>query len=110
VPPASINHHATIAPDGQDVVEGADFSERITADRDQVGVGALSKTTFSTTEATCIGGHGLDRALSIAEAEDMTYTALSADVHRILAVERGWFADQYERWLIRVLSSLLAPR
>ena len=40
-------------------------------------------------------------------AVDMTYAALSPDVDRILTVEHGWTADQYERWLIRSLELLL---
>ena len=33
--------------------------------------------------------------------------AFSPDVHYILTVERGWTAEQYERWLIRSLGVLL---
>ena len=53
--------------------------------------------------------NALDPELSLPEAEDMTYAALSHEVHRILTIERRWTADQYERWLTRVLSSLLRP-
>lgn len=49
----------------------------------------------------------LDPDLKIADAVDITYVALSPDVHRILTVERGWTADQYEQWLVRSLSQLL---
>jgi AcrR family transcriptional regulator len=51
----------------------------------------------------------LDPELEFPEAVDMTYVALSPDVHRMLAVERGWTADQYERWLTRSLGLLLRP-
>jgi AcrR family transcriptional regulator len=54
--------------------------------------------------------NALDPELSLPEAEDITYAALSPDIYRILTVERGWTADQYERWLIRFLSSLLRPQ
>jgi AcrR family transcriptional regulator len=50
---------------------------------------------------------GLDPELSLSDAEDIAYAALSPEVHRILTVERCWTADQYERSLIRALSSLL---
>jgi AcrR family transcriptional regulator len=53
--------------------------------------------------------NALDPELSLSEAEDMTYAALSPEVHRILTIERRWTADQYEGWLARVLSSLLRP-
>jgi AcrR family transcriptional regulator len=53
--------------------------------------------------------NALDPDLSLAEAEDVTYAALSPEIHRILTIERGWTADQYERWLTRALSSLLRP-
>jgi TetR/AcrR family transcriptional regulator, regulator of autoinduction and epiphytic fitness len=52
----------------------------------------------------------LDPDLSLSDAEDITYAALSPEVHRILTTERRWTADQYERWLIRALSSLLRPQ
>jgi len=53
--------------------------------------------------------NALDPELSLSEAEDMTYAALSPEVHRILTIERRWTADQYESWLARVLRSLLRP-
>lgn len=53
--------------------------------------------------------NALDPELSRSDAEDMTYAALSPEVHRILTIERRWTADQYEGWLARVLSSLLRP-
>lgn len=53
--------------------------------------------------------NALDPELSLAEAEDVAYAALSPEVHRILTIERGWSADQYERWLTRALGSLLRP-
>lgn len=49
----------------------------------------------------------LDPQLEFSEAVDITYAALSPDVHRILTVECGWTAEQYEQWLIRSLRALL---
>ena len=49
----------------------------------------------------------LDPDLDSSEAADITYAAFSPDVHYILTVERGWTAEQYERWLIRSLGALL---
>jgi AcrR family transcriptional regulator len=54
--------------------------------------------------------NALDPDLSLADAQDITYAALSPEVHRILTLERGWTADQYERWLARMLRSLLRPQ
>lgn len=51
----------------------------------------------------------LDPQLAFSEAADIAYVALSPDVHRSLTVERGWTADQYERWLVRSLGLLLRP-
>jgi AcrR family transcriptional regulator len=48
--------------------------------------------------------------LTLSQANDMAYAALSPEVHRILTIECGWTADQYEAWVTRTLSSLLAPR
>ena len=49
----------------------------------------------------------LDPDLNFSQAVDITYVALSPDVHRILTVERGWTADQYEHWLVRSLGALV---
>ena len=49
----------------------------------------------------------LDPDLEYSDAADMAYAVLSPDVHRILTTERGWTAEQYERWLIRSLGLLL---
>ena len=54
--------------------------------------------------------NALDPDLSLSDAEDITYAALSPEIHRILTIERRWTADQYERWLTRALSSLLRPQ
>lgn len=49
----------------------------------------------------------LDPELEFSEAIDMTYAVLSPEVHRILIVERGWTAEQYEQWIVRSLCMLL---
>ncbi len=49
----------------------------------------------------------LDPGLELSEAADITYVALSPEVHHILTVERGWTAQQYEQWLARSLGMLL---
>jgi len=60
--------------------------------------------------ATALSALGaLDPDLGFSDAVDMTYLSLSPDVHRVLTVERGWTAEQYEQWLIRSLSLLLRP-
>ncbi len=51
----------------------------------------------------------LDPNLSKREAEDIVYTCLSFEVARILTVERGWSAEQYEAWISRSLRGLLRP-
>jgi TetR/AcrR family transcriptional regulator, regulator of autoinduction and epiphytic fitness len=51
----------------------------------------------------------LDPELEFSEAVDITYVALSPEVHRILTVECGWTAEQYEQWLVRSLRVLLRP-
>jgi len=51
----------------------------------------------------------LDPELEFSEAVDITYVALSPDVHRILTVDCGWTAEQYEQWLVRSLRALLRP-
>jgi len=51
--------------------------------------------------------HALDPDLQSSEAADIAYAVLSYEVHRILTVERGWTAEQYEQWLVRLLGALL---
>ena len=51
--------------------------------------------------------HALDPGLQSSEAADIAYAVLSPEVHRILTVERGWTAEQYEQWLARSLGALL---
>ena len=51
----------------------------------------------------------LDPDLEFSEAVDITYVALSPDVHRILTVECGWTAEQYQQWLARSLRALVRP-
>ena len=51
----------------------------------------------------------LDPELEFSEAVDITYVALSPDVHRILTVECGWTNEKYEQWLLRSLRALLRP-
>ncbi len=38
---------------------------------------------------------------------DTIYTLMSSEVHRLLTVERGLSADQYEGWLARALAATL---
>ena len=47
------------------------------------------------------GMDALDPALGNGEAEDIVYTCLSFEVARILTVERGWSAEQYQAWITR---------
>ena len=60
--------------------------------------------------ATLSARGALDPSLEYSEAVDATYLALSPDAHRILTVECGWTANQYERWLVRTLRMLLRPK
>lgn len=43
------------------------------------------------------------------EAVDMVWTITSAEVHRLLTVDRRWSDDRYEAWLADSLTSLLLP-
>jgi AcrR family transcriptional regulator len=51
----------------------------------------------------------LDPELEFSEAADIIYLVMSPDTHRILTVECGWTAEQYEQWLVRSLRALLRP-
>jgi AcrR family transcriptional regulator len=55
-----------------------------------------------------LGGlEALDPSLTLNEACDMVYAAMSPDVYRLLTIDRGWTAGQYERWVVRSLNVLL---
>lgn len=49
----------------------------------------------------------LDPSLDPSEAADFVYLLWSPDSHRILTVERGWTAEQYEAWLAHALCRTL---
>jgi AcrR family transcriptional regulator len=57
--------------------------------------------------AALIERGALDPKFRKAEAEDIVYTILSPEVHRILTVERRWSADRYECWLARSFRNLI---
>ncbi|HZR98095.1 MAG TPA: hypothetical protein VFE37_05280 [Chloroflexota bacterium] len=51
----------------------------------------------------------LRHGLALADATDIVWTLTSADVHRLLTVDRGWSGERYEQWLGDTLSALLLP-
>ena len=60
--------------------------------------------------AALIERGALDPALDRSQACDFVYLLWSPDAHRILTVERGWTAQQYEAWLAHALRRTLLPR
>jgi hypothetical protein len=48
-------------------------------------------------------------ALTVSDAVDVVWTLTSAEVHRLLTVDRGWSGDRYEEWLADSLVALLLP-
>jgi len=52
----------------------------------------------------------LDPSLEPSQAADFVYLLWSPDTHRILTVERGWTAEQYEAWLTNALRRTLLTR
>jgi len=51
----------------------------------------------------------LREGLTPAQGADILWTLTSADIHRLLTIERGWTGDQYERWLAGTLVASLLP-
>jgi len=51
----------------------------------------------------------LAEGVTEAEARDVMFTMMSARVHRVLTMQRGWSAHRYEGWLARSLRALLLP-
>lgn len=49
----------------------------------------------------------LDPTLKRSEAADFVYLLWSPDTYRILTVERGWTAEQYQAWLTRAMTRTL---
>jgi AcrR family transcriptional regulator len=57
--------------------------------------------------AALVERRALHPDLDPSRAADMVYAFMSPDVHRILTIERGWTAEDYESWAVRCLRSLL---
>jgi AcrR family transcriptional regulator len=52
----------------------------------------------------------LDSGVTVEQATDLIWTLASADVYRMLVVDRGWSAERYEEWLASTLAhSIIAP-
>lgn len=51
----------------------------------------------------------LRQGLTVRAGADILWTLTSADVHRLLTVDRGWTGEQYEHWLGDTLIALLLP-
>lgn len=51
----------------------------------------------------------LKLGLTEPEAADILWTLTSADVHRMLRIDRGWSSDRYEQWLAGSLIDALLP-
>jgi AcrR family transcriptional regulator len=51
----------------------------------------------------------LRTGLPVADAVDEVWTLTSAEVHRLLTVDRGWSGDRYETWLVDTLAAVLLP-
>lgn len=51
----------------------------------------------------------LRKGLDSTTAPESVWAFTSAEVHRLLTIERGWSGDQYERWLGDVLEAYLLP-
>lgn len=47
--------------------------------------------------------------LTVDDGADIVWMLTSADVHRLLRVERGWTGERYERWLADSLIAALLP-
>jgi AcrR family transcriptional regulator len=60
--------------------------------------------------AALVERRALDPDLSPTQAADMVYALMSPEVHRILTIERGWTAQDYEDWLAYVLCRTLLVR
>jgi len=51
----------------------------------------------------------LRATLDLSDAVDMVWTLTSAEVHRLLTVDRGWSTDHYRDWLVESIVALLVP-
>ena len=52
---------------------------------------------------TMIEEKSLAKGLSPAKAHDMFWALTGRDMYRMLAIERGWTSDDYEKWLAQLL-------
>lgn len=51
----------------------------------------------------------LRHGLNVADGADIVWTMTSAEVYRLLTVDRDWPGDRYEEWLGETLITLLLP-
>jgi AcrR family transcriptional regulator len=49
----------------------------------------------------------LAKGLSLAKARDILWVFTGRDMYRMLAVDRGWTSDEYEKWLAHLLATSL---
>ena len=115
-PRAVINAFARIS---GELMERSSAIQRVLATAAQVDPGAAQllaetrrqrHTGQSRIVAALADRAALDPDLEPSEAADLAYTALSPEVHHILTIERGWTSEQYEKWVVRALGSLLAAK
>jgi AcrR family transcriptional regulator len=80
-------------------------------DPDAAGLLAEARRQRHTGQSRVVAALGerdaLDPGLDPSKAADMLYAFVSPDVHRILTIERGWSAEDYEAYVVRCLRSLL---
>ncbi|MQA98797.1 MAG: TetR family transcriptional regulator [Actinobacteria bacterium] len=52
---------------------------------------------------------GLREGMTLEDARDTLWTVTSHDVYRLLVIKSGWALNDYERWLIEVLTRSFLP-
>jgi len=51
----------------------------------------------------------LRAGVSEREAADVIHALLSPELYRLLAIDRGWKPERYQRWLVQMLTQQLLP-
>jgi AcrR family transcriptional regulator len=91
-----------------EIVRGAATADaEIAALRRDLAAGRLSDS--QQIASALDSSHALRADLPLERATDVIWALVSAELYRLLATERGWQPDDYERWLADTLIASLLP-
>jgi len=92
---------------GHDLIAADQEASRVDPDAAVVWRRALDGREAALTKLLSAGRPTLKRGVTVRRGVDILITCTLPEIYRHLVLERGWTADEYERWLARVLRNEL---